>query len=166
MPSLELLKEQFSLAALRAVASAAGYTVSRPETDTQSVDFVIEGDETNTPVEHPRIETQAKCTEKDDGRPGELAFELPIKNYRDLTRRTALPRILVVVVVPSAIGTDWLKMRPFECALRCKMLWMSLQGMPPSSNTSSVTVRVPRVQCFDVDALRALMGRVANGGRK
>ena len=49
-----------------------------------------------------------------------------------------------------------------ECMIsrRCAY-WLSLLGMPERSNTSMVSVRLPRVQRFDVEQLQGLMERVS-----
>jgi hypothetical protein len=70
-----------------------------------------------------------------------------------------VPRILVVVRVPEKLD-DWLLQSEQELSLRHCGYWMSLRGMPDSTNETSVTVHVPRSQVFSVTALRDLMTRI------
>ncbi|MBX3249999.1 MAG: DUF4365 domain-containing protein [Myxococcales bacterium] len=42
--------------------------------------------------------------------------------------------------------------------------WLSLRGRPASSNQSTVRVTIPYDQRFDVEGLRLMMARVAEGG--
>ena len=41
--------------------------------------------------------------------------------------------------------------------------WQSLAGAPETDNQTSVTVAIPRSQCFDPDALQTLMQRAEKG---
>jgi len=71
-----------------------------------------------------------------------------------------VPRLLVVVHVPES-EAEWLRQTEGELALRRCGYWATLFGQPETTNTSRVTVRMPRVNVFDVAGLRALMGRAA-----
>lgn len=51
----------------------------------------------------------------------------------------------------------------YELVLRRCGYWITLLGHPASSNKRTVRVHIPRRQVFDVNALKGLMGRVANG---
>lgn len=72
--------EQLSLAYIRAVAADAGYQVSRPDPDMDSVDGIL----MSSQGRRPRIEFQAKATSRDIGRDGNIRFPLPVKNYEKL----------------------------------------------------------------------------------
>ena len=86
------------------------------------------------------------------------------KNYDDLRVEDPLvPRILIVVLVPSQIA-DWLDHHESHLELRRCGYWLSLRGLPASNNAKSQTVRLPRAQRFDVAALRGMMQRIGDGG--
>ncbi len=154
-------KEQFSIAYVRAVASVAGFSVSIPDVDDDSVDMVLAGRIVEGVPSRPRIDLQLKCTSEDVLREGEVVYPLKRKNYDEL-RLTDLvvPRLLVVVHVPES-EAEWLRQTEDELALRRCGYWATLFGQPETTNTSRVTVRMPRVNVFDVAGLRALMGRAA-----
>lgn len=170
VPTMELalsekLQEQFSLAFVHAIATVAGFTMTRVGVDRQSVDLTVESGQTGTPYEHPRIELQLKSTSLDNGYGEHLSYPLPIKNYNDLRKKTLVPRLLVIISVKSNIPREWLSEEPETLILRGKGLYYSLSGLPESTNKTTVSIRVPRTQRFTVESLKNLMGIVAHGER-
>lgn len=162
--TLENQKEQFSQAYLRAVASVAGFSVSRPEVDDDSVDLAIYCRGPRGTVRSPRLEVQAKCTSSPIFSAGELFFDLKIKNYDDLRWTDLLvPRLLLVVVVPSELD-QWLTQDQEQMVLRRCAYWTSLRGLEASANTQTVRVSFPASQVFSVEALRGIMDRIGGGG--
>ena len=96
-----------------------------------------------------------KCSETLDPSGDEFPFELPVKNYNDLRWPIPLlyvPRILIVVHVP-ADPADWMTCDSQQMVLKRCAYWMSLAGFAETTNTSSVTVKVPTEQVFDSEAL-------------
>lgn len=152
-------KERFSLAYISAVAAHAGYLVveSRP-VDKDSIDGHIEWDEER----RPRIEFQAKSTSRGVVRRDELVFPLSVKNYNDLRVPGIVPRILIVVVLPTSDGA-WLEHSEEEPRVRHCGYWASLMGQPDTTNRRTVSVRIPRSQVFDTVQLQELMSRANRG---
>ena len=156
-PNMQM--EQLSLSYIRAVAANAGYNVTRPETDMDSVDGLIASDS----GQRPRIEFQAKATTRDVLRAGEVHFPLPIKNYNDLRiGAPMIPRILIVLLMPAAT-TDWLTQTDEELCQRHCAYWHCLEGSPAVASRQSVTVRLPLEQRFSGNQLDGLMGKVERG---
>ena len=151
-------KERLSIAYVQAVAARAGYEVLETRIDIDSVDGVLKA----THGRRPQIDFQAKATSTDVVLDSHVAFPLLIKNYEDLRAETVIPRILVVFVMPDE-PSDWLSQNENELVLRKCAYWMSLRGQPSSQNTTSVTVRIPRVQIFDDRQLQDLMVRAEKG---
>jgi hypothetical protein len=152
-------KERFSLAYISAVAAHAGFQVVEGRAiDKDSVDGHFEGSEGL----RPRIEFQAKSTSRDVLRTDALVFRLSIKNYDDLRVRARIPRLLIVILLPTD-DEEWLDHSEDELRMRHCGYWLSLAGMPPTTNTSMVSVNIPRAQVFDTPQLRALMGRADRG---
>lgn len=158
-------KELFSIAFVRAVATVAGCSVTTPSTDYDSVDLVIESRLRGAFGESPRLEVQAKCTASPEEQADALVFDLPRKNYHDLRKRSLVPRILLVAIVPGELPDDWVKFSPMGLLLKTKAFWHSLQGAPDVNNSTTVRVKLPKVQPFTVDNLNALMQLIADGGR-
>jgi hypothetical protein len=158
-------KEQFSAAYVRAVASAAGYAVSRPEVDEDSVDMTLSARGVAGTLRFPRLDVQLKCTARSLLRDGFLRFPLKKKNYDELRGEDILvPRILVVVTVPGGVP-DWLLQSEEELALRHCGYWLSLREAPERGTGSSVTVQIPRENILSVEALARIMERIADGER-
>ena len=146
-------KERFSLAYISAVAAHAGYQVI----DGQPIDKdSIDGEIVSDVGRSPRIEFQAKATAQDVLSEDVLRFPLSIKNYEDLRREVRVPRLLIVVLLPPR-QEDWLVHSEEELRLRHCAYWLSLAGWAPTTNTSSVTVPIPRTQVLNTDQLRILM---------
>ena len=97
--------------------------------------------------------------------PEEATFSFPVtrKNYDELRpSHVAVPRILVVMLVPDKLE-DWLNHTERELAIRRCTYWMSLREMPETTNETSVTVAIPRINLFLVDGLRSMMSRIDQG---
>lgn len=70
---------------------------------------------------------------------------LKLKNYNDLRGDHYVPRVLIVVLVPT-VPEDWLIQNHESLALRHCVYWLSLQQSPETTNTAKVTVAIPRSQ--------------------
>lgn len=156
-------KEQFSIAYVRAVIAAAGFTVYTPEVDDDSIDLGITGSAPFDLPIRPRVEVQLKSTANQRAlHQGQVHFPLKIKNYDDLRLPSLVPRVLLLVVMPDDVS-DWLRHTEEELVLSGCGYWLSLFGYPSTENTESVTVQIPRAQQFTPEALRAIMKRVNDG---
>jgi hypothetical protein len=155
-------KQAFSIAYARAVAAVAGFTVSVPETDDDSIDLGFASG--SGLIKRPRIEAQMKCSADDELRPSDFSFPLSLKNYDDLRADALVPRILVVVRVPPN-PDEWLAMSEEQLCLSYCAYWHSLFGEPESLNSSGVSVRISRAQMFGPGELTAMMARVQAGSR-
>lgn len=147
-------KSRFSLAWIEAVAAVAGYHLSEPPVDEDSIDGTLAGREGR----RPRLEFQAKATTAATLADGHLLFDLPVKNYNDLRIETLVPRVLIVVQVPQA-ESEWLQQSEAGLLLRHCGYWLSLLGMPETANQGTVRVRLPLANRFEPAALRELMNR-------
>lgn len=157
-------KEQFSEAYVHAVATVAGYRLSPPNVDDDSVDWTIAARGGGGTLRSPKLDIQLKCTGDDDRPDDVMPFRLSRKNYDDLRWPDyQVPRMLVVVVVPTDIS-QWLNHTEDELALRRCGYWTSIRGRAPTPNTSTVTIDLPRTQQFTVAELTGIMGRVGSGG--
>ena len=156
-------KQQLSIAYVQAVAARAGFACDRPSVDDDSVDVVIGASGSvhdKAVIRSPRIELQLKATAQDELNNGHLAFPLPVKNYDDLRGDTLVPRLLVVLQLPED-SNRWLEQTEDQMISRRCAFWLSLRGEPETGNSKTVTVHLPRGNCFTVDALQSLMLRVA-----
>ncbi len=155
--------QQFSEAYIAATAAAAGCSASKPPVDDDSIDLILKRKTIGTIRRSPQLDIQVKATGSDCVRGNEIVFPLPKKNYDDLRDPSlAVPRILVVVRMPPNIE-DWIGHTETELSLLRCGYWISLNGLPDTSNTTSVTIRISRTAVFNVTQLDNLFTRLASG---
>ena len=154
---LNIQKEQFSIAYVRAVAAVAGVKVLRTDVDDDSIDIGLE----RAGGCAPKLDLQLKCTAEPLPTNGDISFPLKLKNYDDLRRLTVAPRWLVTLFVPTDCA-DWLTFAtpPTEALLRRCAWWTSLDGLPDVDNTASVTVQLRRGNVFTPEALKAKLDEI------
>ncbi|MDD3287653.1 MAG: DUF4365 domain-containing protein [Alphaproteobacteria bacterium] len=145
--------EELSVAYVHAVASHCGYDANRPQVDHDSVDIIIK----SSAGKKPSIDVQLKATTKIGANgPDSFSFPLPIKNYDDLRGDNINPRILIVLCMPSQ-QDDWIMHTTDELALRKCAYWVSLRGLPDTTNKESVSINIPAANAFSPQALNDLM---------
>ncbi len=156
-------QEQFSIAYVHAVASAAGYSIEGINVDADSIDLSIVqfGANDKHPI-YDLLRVQLKCTYTHKPKSKHLSFPLKLKNYNDLRWKSAYPRILIVVHTPKKVD-DWILHSDESLALHHCGYWMSLRGMPETSNDTSVTIKIPLKQKFNTSQLTEIMNRIAKG---
>ena len=156
--------ESFSLAYIHAIAAVAAFGTARLDPDDDSIDLTIAQTGGQGLIRSPRLELQAKSTYQQVVRDDAIHYSLKIKNYNDLrTDNVLVPRILVVVLVPSSVQ-EWLTQSQEQLVLRRCGYWKSLRDEPQVDNETSVTVNISCSNVFSVEALREIMPRIANGG--
>lgn len=161
---LDAQKEAFSHAHIYAIASAAGFAHCKPSPDEDSVDLTLCKRGGMGTFRSPKIDLQLKSYAAAIPTGSDFSFRLKRKNYEDLTPNTCVPRILVVVFVPHSVS-DWVSFAPGEMSLRRKAYWVSLWGMPPSTNKTTINIRIPCSQEFNPQSLSNLMARIESGSR-
>src|ERR1051325_6276991 len=119
-------KEQFSRAFVHAIATIAGFSISRPEVDDDSIDLTLSAKGGAGTLRRPRLELQIKCTHVDEVDEENFVYDLNVKNYNDLRIETIVPRIVVIVVVPAEDCATWLKFSEHETMIWRTAYWRSL----------------------------------------
>ena len=116
-------KEGLSLVYANALAARAGYLVSTPYPDRDSVDLRIQAGG----AFRPALDLQPKATAAiGELRDGCCRFQLSAKNYNDLRTETQTPRLLVVLELPED-KARWMTVTGEELMLRRRAYWLSLQ---------------------------------------
>lgn len=158
----EQQKEQFQTAYVHAVASVAHFEVDVPPIDRNCVDLRIISAGEHQTKEEVSLCIQLKATEQDFMRSDGIHFPLEVDHYNHL-RKTEVysPRILVVMLLPADVG-QWINQSAEQIILRHCCYWKSLAGMEETTNTSTVTVTLPKENIFTPDKLIELMQRVSN----
>lgn len=160
------IKEGLSRAFILAVAHRAGLNCTLRE-----FDYGIDGTFRDVKVVGKRrvesgfsLDFQAKASENCQIEPAHLAYDLEAKSHKDLVDSSVgCPRILVVLSLPED-RQKWLEVGPESLLLRRSAWWVSLRGIPPTTNTQSERIRIPITQVFDVPALTSMMDRIRSGG--
>lgn len=157
------IKEELSLAYVRAIASRAGFSIEEIRKDRDSVDLKVCARgllAEDAVLTSPELAIQLKATVLEPLPSDEFSFVLSRKNYDDLSAPSLVPRILVVFVLPED-ERQWLSLTEESLILRRCAYWLSLRGAAPTSNETSQTVRLSRGRTFDLDTLRDLLRKVA-----
>lgn len=156
-------KQQLSVAYVHAVAARAGYACQVKVPDEESVDVLISAcgrvHETSV-IGSPRLEVQLKASSTLQLKADHVSFPLPRKTYEDLRADALVPKLLVVLMLPED-PREWLDVNEERMIVKRSAYWASLAGEPATSNTTKVSVRMPRSQRFTVDQLQELMKRVS-----
>ena len=153
-------EECLSKAYAHTVAARAGYTTAVYEHDRDGVDIRIQAGGSMRPAIDLQLKATINLGETDD----DGCFHFPLKrvNYDKLIIATQTPRLLVVLDLPRE-ETEWMTITADELVLRRRAYWLNLLGSTETENQWSVTVRIPELNVFDVESLRALMEQSRGG---
>lgn len=156
--------EEFQYAYVAALAAHAGLNRGDLRVDDDSVDvqFAAAGLPLTGPYKSPSIQFQLKCTRTAKISGGQLSFDLKIKNYDDLREHTLLPRYLAVLVVPTATA-DWLTHSAGCISLQNECYWVSLKGKAASTNSYTITVKVPLANKLTASTLMDMIDAASYG---
>lgn len=157
MTDLNTRKARFSLAHITAVATYADCQVIEPTVDRGSVDGILLGPTGWRDL----IRFQAKSTARNIASNGYVRFPLDAGDYENM-RNAGAPFILIVVLLPDD-ETQWLAQTDNETCLRYSGYWISLEGRPARSNTSTITIPIPMSNIFSSDQLSVLMTKALAG---
>ena len=152
-------EEALSRAYVHAVAARAGYVTAVYEKDLDGIDLRIQAGG----AMRPALELQLKAT-VNFGEPRDGCFHFPLKrrNYDLLRVETQTPRLLVVLDLPKD-EREWVTLTEDELVMRRRAYWLNLRGFEETENRSSVTVRIPGGNLFDVASLHGLMEQSREG---
>lgn len=153
-------QEALSRAYAHAVAARGGYMTAVYAEDRDGVDLRIQAGG----AMRPALDLQLKATVNlIDSNDGYYRFPLKRRNYDLLRMDTQTPRLLVVLDLPKD-EHQWMTITEDELVLRHRAYWLNLKGWDETTNRTSVTVRIPERNIFDVEGLRALMEQSREGG--
>ena len=153
-------EEALSRVYTRAVAAAAGYAISECDFDRDGIDLRIHAGGRLRPA----VDLQLKATVNlNQPTGGYYRFPLNLRNYDLLREPAQTPRLLVVLDLPR-VEDRWITITDDELILRRRAYWLNLRGADKTDNRSSVTVRIPARNVFDVENLRLIMAQ-SRGGR-
>lgn len=147
-------KERFSRAWVIAAASAADYTYQIVADDEHGVDMTIYSHEHT-------LDFQLKATSAPEIQGNCLVHDLDVRTYNLLrSRRRSGYGVLALIVV----GTDtsaWHVMDDCGTSLTRSAYYLPLYGMPETSNTTTIRLKIPMSNLLTADAMRTLMSAEA-----
>ena len=149
------MQERLSRSYVEAVVHRAGFRLSYPLVDDHGIDGTIESYAGGL----NRVDFQLKSTTDHEVRDGEIIYDLRVENYNRLIADDGLPRALILYTMPSD-DSQWLSQSEDELCLRKCAYWVSLMGMPRSTNVSTQRVRLPLSNVFNEDGLRRMFDQL------
>ena len=152
-------EEALSRVNAHAVAARAGYVTAVYDIDRDGIDLRIQAGGKMRPALDLQLKASVNLGEARDG-----CFHFPLKrrNYDLLRIETQTPRLLVVLDLPKD-EEQWVTITEDELVMRRRAFWLNLKGFEETDNRSSVTVRIPVDNLFDVENLQALMKQSREG---
>lgn len=109
------------------------------------------------------LDVQAKSTTAALAMSDRVRYDMEVKAYEDLRQVVhGTPRVLVLLLLPEEEDT-WTEQQEDHLLLRRCAYWMSLRGLPPTANTATIRIDIPRSNLFSIDALNRLFEKIRKG---
>ena len=162
------IKEDLSICYLKTLSALKGVGLEEIHHDEDSMDVMIK--KTIKLDDERKFNSQISIQLKSTSSPSqyeikehEIIYTLKVKNYNDLCVNAAMPSILALFILPED-ENEWVNWDERELMLRGQMFWLCLQGKPTSSNSKSVSVKIPKTNRISTDMIEALLIKVAEEG--
>ncbi len=164
---INLQKEEFSYAYVRAVATVASCVFQRttPPLDRLGIDLILTGLKSPQLDNFPILYVQVKCTPREVINDDLVRFPLSVKNYNELRLINRYPPIILIVVVVPEKVEEWLQQSEASLCLQRCGYWLSLVGADVTTNQDNITVSIPRKNLFTSQALEVIMQKILQGDR-
>jgi Domain of unknown function (DUF4365) len=160
----EQQKEELSRAWVTAIAAACGYAVGHWSQDQDCVDLTIgaPGVLGAGTLADPKLDLQLKATNSPNLiHENRVSIQLDRAQYSQLTRKSSVPKVLVVLVLP-ADQSLWVTATQESLVLKKSAYYLPARLFEPIGETAaSKLVNVPYTNPFTPGALRAMMERVS-----
>ena len=157
---MNLRMEAFSRADVHAIAASAGVAIGtiQPDINGLDVQFLPPDDRDHAgECSHVQLKSTADSLAITDG--GAKRYALRHVDYDRPRRVTKIPRILVVLEVPSDVER-WLECSADVLVMNASARWVSLRGADATTYapSSKIPIELPPENVFTPEALRANMG--------
>ena len=153
------IEEALSRVYVQAVAARAGYVTAEYSIDRDGIDLRIQAGGKMRPAIDLQLKATVNLGEPKNGR---YHFPLNSRNHNLLCEPTQTPRLLVVLDLPNR-AKQWMTITADDLVLRRRAFWLNLRECEGTTNTSSVTVRIPEQNLFDINSLHMLMEQSRKG---
>lgn len=143
-------KERFCRAWIIAAAASANYTYEIVADDERGVDMTVHSSEHT-------LDFQLKATSSPELQDEFLIHDLDVRTYNLLRSPTrSAPGVLALIVL-GPDTSEW-HVLDHEVTLLAKCAYyLPLMGMPATTNTTTVRLKVPRENLLTAEAMRSLM---------
>ncbi|WP_242851800.1 DUF4365 domain-containing protein [Clostridium sp. IBUN22A] len=92
-----------------------------------------------------------------------IKYNLEAKNYNDLVDDDVMtPRILILYTLPRD-PNEWVKVNEDMTVIKNCAWWCSLKGNKLTSNSHTITIRIPKNQLLTSETLSELMNKIKRG---
>jgi hypothetical protein len=160
------IMEGISRAFVTAVAHATGLNI-----EVSAYDYGLDGTFSSVKVRKNRrvadgykLDFQLKASTNIILEDEYVKYNLESKNYNDLVDiDVGTPRILILYKLPI-LKNEWLNVCESGILLKDCAWWYSLHGLKETTNSQTVTIRIPRKQILNIDTLGLLMSKVKERG--
>lgn len=143
-------KERFSRAWIIAAAASADYTYEIVADDERGVDMTVHSNQHT-------IDFQLKATSNPEVQGGYLIHDLDVRTYNLLRSWQRSAYGVLALVVLGDDTSKWHVMDHGGTTLSRSAYYLPLIGMPATTNTSTVRLKVPMSNLLTADAMRLLM---------
>lgn len=159
-------KEELSFSYLNALCSYEGIALEIQKHDDDGIDAIIKKDvETSSGKYKSSLAVQLKASSTQWVDKAEyIKYPLKVKNFNDLTTRSVIPQALFLFTLPKD-EEAWIKHDIDQLIIRKCMYWCSFSGKGGSSNSSSVTIKIPKEQVVCPASLSDLLIKIAEEGK-
>lgn len=155
-----LLQGDYGETWVAVIAAACGIQHGRPTTlDLDKADVLLCLLATVAGTYHPSVLAQVKTLQdlRYDEASAEYVYDLDVKTYNVLRRTdTSFRRVLVVIEVPDADSTR-VRLERDGTTLLGIGAWVSIEGAPETTNTTTIAVRLPAANTLDPSGLRRML---------
>ena len=156
------MKEKLQNAYFRAVLAKAGANFATPDWDC-GIDFYITSPQINTRGKFSptgnivlcQLKASKNCKVVGD----EVVYQLDAEAYNKLIELEDALGILVLLHLPEE-EEEWLIVDESAMCIRYCCYWMEVAG-ETTDKSSTITVKIPRNQVFDPEAVNHLLNRVS-----
>ncbi|OKH19812.1 DUF4365 domain-containing protein [[Limnothrix rosea] IAM M-220] len=153
-------KELFSYGLVQAVSAIHEFSVLEADhnLDASGLDLTIASPYEINGIDGGKLDLQVKCTsQKLSETSDSFRYSIPVKNYNWLIKeKVSVKRVLIVVLVPRNVES-WLLISPEKIVAQNCIYWIDLVGEEETSNSSNITISIPKDNILTPDALFEIM---------
>jgi hypothetical protein len=147
-------KERYSRAWVVAAAAGANFTYNVVMDDEHGVDMTVHnGSQT--------LDFQLKATSHPEVQDGCVIHDLDVRTYNLLRDPTRSGYGVLALMIVGDDPVEWLDMDQAGTRLTRSAYFLTMHGLPETSNIATVRLKVPTVNLLTIEAMQSLMDSAA-----